>query len=231
MHRSFLGWRRVPYIGFGSMALFGGLAIMPFALILLTGETRLQLWAGHAAAALAFVLAGAGLQTTQTAGLALATDLAPEATRPRVVALLYVMLLLGMVGASLLFGVLLADYSHTRLVQVVQGTAVVCLLLNLVALWKQEPRTSRRTGSSPAPSGEGYLRALAALRGPAAHQAVPVGGGPGHRGVQHAGHHPRTLWRRDPAPGRRCNDPAHGADGRRRAAGLRARGARARPRR
>ena len=50
------------------------------------------------------------MQTTQTAGLALATDLAPEATRPRVVALLYVMLLLGMVGASLVFGALLADY-------------------------------------------------------------------------------------------------------------------------
>jgi len=148
-HRSFLGWKRVPFIWFGTLALFGGLAIMPFALILLTGETSVQLWAGHAAAALAFVLAGFGLQTTQTAGLALATDLAPEATRPRVVALLYVMLLLGMVGASLLFGVLLAEYSHTRLVQVVQGSAVACVLLNAIALWKQEPRNSLRAKTAP----------------------------------------------------------------------------------
>jgi BCD family chlorophyll transporter-like MFS transporter len=148
-HRSFLGWKRVPFIWFGTLALFGGLAIMPFALILLTGETAIQLWAGHLAAALAFVLAGFGLQTTQTAGLALATDLAPEATRPRVVALLYVMLLLGMVGASLLFGVLLAEYTHTRLVQVVQGSAVACVLLNAVALWKQEPRNSLRTKAAP----------------------------------------------------------------------------------
>jgi BCD family chlorophyll transporter-like MFS transporter len=143
VHRSFLGWRRVPFIWFGTLALFGGLAIMPFALILLTGETTVQLVAGHVAAALAFVLAGAGLQTTQTAGLALASDLAPEASRPRVVALLYVMLLLGMVGASVAFGVLLDDYSHTRLVQVVQGSAVACVLLNAVALWKQEPRRRR----------------------------------------------------------------------------------------
>jgi MFS transporter, BCD family, chlorophyll transporter len=148
-HRSVLGWKRVPFIWFGTLMLFGGLAIMPFALILLTGENAVQLWAGHGAAALAFLLAGAGLQTTQTAGLALATDLAPEATRPRVVALLYVMLLVGMVGASIAFGVLLSEYSHTRLVQVVQGAAVVSVLCNLVALWKQEPRNSRR-GKAPA---------------------------------------------------------------------------------
>jgi MFS transporter, BCD family, chlorophyll transporter len=149
LHRSFLGWKRVPFIWFGSLMQFGGLAIMPFALILLSGTTPVQLWAGHAAAALAFVLAGAGLQTTQTAGLALATDLAPEATRPRVVALMYVMLLVGMVGASLVYGLLLADYSHTRLVQVVQGTAVACVLLNMVAAWKQEPRNSLRAKNPP----------------------------------------------------------------------------------
>ena len=56
-----------------------------------------------AAAALAFLLVGAGLHTTQTAGLALATDLAPEHARPRVVALLYVMLLVGMVVSALRF--------------------------------------------------------------------------------------------------------------------------------
>jgi MFS transporter, BCD family, chlorophyll transporter len=149
LHRSFLGWKRVPFIWFGTLMQFGGLAIMPFALILLSGETSVQLWAGHVAAALAFVLAGAGLQTTQTAGLALATDLAPEATRPRVVALMYVMLLVGLVGASLVYGLLLADYSHTRLVQVVQGSAVACVLLNLVAAWKQEPRNSLRAKHPP----------------------------------------------------------------------------------
>jgi BCD family chlorophyll transporter-like MFS transporter len=149
-HRSFLGWRRVPFIWFGTLMIFGGMAIMPFSLILLTGETPMQLWAGHAAAALAFVLAGAGLQTTQTAGLALATDLAPATARPRVVALMYVALLLGLVGASALYGLLLMDYTHTRLVQVVQGTAVACALLNLLAIWKQEPRNRQRAKQAPA---------------------------------------------------------------------------------
>src|SRR3954451_25315005 len=100
-HRSALGWRRVPYIWFGTLLQFGGLAIMPFALIVLSGDANGPVWIGYVASGLAFLLVGAGLHTTQTAGLALATDLAPEASRPRVVALLYVILLAGMVVSGL----------------------------------------------------------------------------------------------------------------------------------
>ena len=95
-HRSYLGWRRVPFIWLGTMLQFGGLAIMPFALLILSGDTTGPLIVGDIAAALAFLLVGAGLHTVQTVGLALATDLAPERARPRVVALLFAMLLLGM---------------------------------------------------------------------------------------------------------------------------------------
>ena len=64
-HRSYLGWRRVPYIWFGTMTQFGGLAIMPFALIVLTEPNAGPAWAGVAASALAFLLVGVGLHTTQ----------------------------------------------------------------------------------------------------------------------------------------------------------------------
>ncbi len=152
-HRSVLGWKRVPYIWVGSWLMFGGLAIMPFALLLLSPESPSPHWLGQLSAALAFLLVGAGMQVTQTAGLALATDLAPVESRPRVVALMYVMLLVGMVGTSLVFGALLADFSPTRLIQVVQGCAVVAMLLNLVALWKQEPRRrGQRKTDEPRPS-------------------------------------------------------------------------------
>ncbi|MCU0967555.1 MAG: PucC family protein [Rubrivivax sp.] len=149
-HVSAIGWRRVPYVWIGTLLQFGGLAIMPFALLVLTGEGQLGLaWVGHLCAALAFLLVGAGLQVTQTAGLALATDLASESTRPRVVALMYVMLLLGLVGGGSLCAALLADFSETRLIQVVQGAAVASVLLNLLATWKQE---ARRRGGRRAPS-------------------------------------------------------------------------------
>jgi MFS transporter, BCD family, chlorophyll transporter len=144
-HRSYLGWKRVPYIWFGTLLQFGGLAIMPFALIVLSGDANGPLWIGYAASALAFLLVGAGLHTTQTAGLALATDLAPEASRPRVVAFLYIMLLLGMVASALIYGATLAQFSQIRLIQLIQGAAVVTMLLNCVALWKQEARKPSST--------------------------------------------------------------------------------------
>ncbi len=148
-HRSAFGWRRVPFMWGGTLIQFFGLAIMPFALLVLSGQGAVPVpaWFGQAAAALAFLAVGAGLQTSQTAGLALATDQASAATRPRVVALMYVMLLVGAVGGSLVFSALLSDFSPQRLVQVVQGSALVVLLLNAVALWKQEPRNPQRVAT------------------------------------------------------------------------------------
>ncbi len=144
-HRSFLGWRRVPYIWFGSLLQFGGLAIMPFALLVLTPDAQGPAWVGMIGAGLAFLLTGAGLHTTQTAGLALATDIAPAHVRPRVVALLYMMLLLGMVVSALVLGELLADFSPMRLIQVIQGVALLTMVINVIALWKQEARDPART--------------------------------------------------------------------------------------
>lgn len=144
-HQSVLGWRRVPYIWFGTLLQYGGLAVMPFALLVLSGSGRGPVEVGQAGAAIAFLLVGAGLHATQTAGLALANDLAPASTRPRVVALMYVMLLIGMVGSSLAFGWLLSgEFSPLRLIQTIQGAAVVTFLLNVIALWKQEPRNLAR---------------------------------------------------------------------------------------
>lgn len=139
-HVSILGWRRVPYIWFGTLLQFGGLSFMPFALILLSGAGNAPEWFAIGVSGLAFLLVGAGLHTTQTAGLALATDLATEETRPRVVALLYVMLLVGMLISAVIIGFLLIDFSHERLIRVIQSAAVVTLVLNLVALWRQEAR-------------------------------------------------------------------------------------------
>ena len=146
-HLSALGWRRVPYIWFGSLLQFGGLAIMPFALLLLSRPDTFPL--SIVAAAGAFLLTGAGFHITQTAGLALATDLAPEDKRPRAVALLYVMLLVGMMFAAFVIGGLLIEFSPTRLVQVIQGAAVLTMILNLTALWKQEARAPERTKPDP----------------------------------------------------------------------------------
>ena len=176
-HHSALGWRRVPFIWRGTMVQFGGLAIMPFALLVLSGGGDAQhwpVWVGHVAAGLAFLLVGAGLHTIQTAGLALATDLAPVESQPKVVGLMYVMLLLGTIVSATLFGFLLEDFSPGKLISVIQGSAVATIALNIVALWKQETRRPPRGAvRAPDPSfseawrrfaqGDRALRRLLAL--------------------------------------------------------------------
>ena len=153
-YRSAIGWKRIPYLWFGSLWQFGGLALMPFALIVLGGgQVMGPSWAGEVLAAIAFLMTGLGIHMTQTAGLALASDRSTPETQPRVVALLYVMFLVGMGISSVIVGLLLTNFSETRLVQVVQGTAVVTLLLNLVALWKQESMrpTTKAERATPRP--------------------------------------------------------------------------------
>ncbi len=153
-HRSELGWKRVPFIYKGAMLQFGGLAIMPFALLVLARQghaAEVPAWVGQAAAAVAFLLVGAGLHISQTAGLALATDLTPPEKQPNVVGLMYVSLLAGSIVSALIFGALLADFSHGRLVQVIQGAGVATLILTGIAVWKQEARGgARRLPGQPA---------------------------------------------------------------------------------
>lgn len=160
-HPSALGLKRMPYMWIGTILMFGGLAIMPFALLLLSvpHDQTVQIWAGRIGAALAFLLVGAGMQITQTAGMALASDVAPEAKRPRVVALLYSTLLIGMVAGSASLGWVLAEFSPTRLVQVVQGSAVLVAVLNIASLWRQEARGAKRGARVP----NGFSRSWARL--------------------------------------------------------------------
>jgi BCD family chlorophyll transporter-like MFS transporter len=166
--RSTLGWKRVPYIWIGTMLQFGGLAIMPFALIVLSGDTHGPVWIGTTGAAVAFLMVGAGLQITQTTGLALATDLAPLEARPKVVALMYVMLLVGAVFSGLIFGVLLTNFTEVKLIQVVQGSGLLTMGLNLFALWKQEARDPERARvNAPRPPFRETWRTFCAQ-----HQAV-----------------------------------------------------------
>lgn len=174
-HRSVLGWRRIPYIWFGTLIQFGGLAIMPFALILLSGDSNAPAWVGQFAAALAFLLVGAGLHTVQTIGLALATDIAPAHTRPRVVALLCTMLLLGMVVSAGVFGWLLQPFSEVRLIQVIQGAAVATMVLNGIALWKQEARGPSRAAAPAADRSLQRSWSALAANGPAVRLFVATG--------------------------------------------------------
>ena len=163
--QSALGLRRLPYIFKGTMLQFGGFAIMPFALLVLSGygeAINAPRWIGLSSAALAFLLVGAGVHIVQTIGLALATDLVPEEDQPKVVGLMYVMLLVGMILSAFVYGALLENYTPGRLIQVIQGSAVVTVALNFFAMWKQEARDRKRAVTPQGPQ-VGFSEAWARL--------------------------------------------------------------------
>lgn len=166
VHVSALGLRRIPYIWKGTLCQFAGFAVMPFALLVLSGygeAVDAPRWIGLSAAALSFLLVGAGVHIVQTVGLALATDLVAETDQPKVVGLMYVMLLLGMVLSALVYGALLENYTPGRLIQVIQGTAVVTAALNLIAVWKQEARSRARAQQMKAARPQPFRDAFAQL--------------------------------------------------------------------
>jgi BCD family chlorophyll transporter-like MFS transporter len=53
---------------------------------------------------------------------------------------MYVMQLFGMIVSALIFGQALIQFSPGKLVQVIQASALVTIVLNVISLWKQEPR-------------------------------------------------------------------------------------------
>jgi len=68
-----------------------------------------------------------------------------------------------MLVSALGFGAALKHFSLIRLIQVIQGAALLTMVLNCIALWKQEPRDPNRTRvSRPQP---GFVESWRRLRG------------------------------------------------------------------
>lgn len=129
---------RTPYVVLGVMLTFGGLACAPFALILLSGDGILAFWQAMLICTAIFFAYGAGINILETVYLALVSDITPPDQRGKVISVLWMMLVLGTVTSAIIVSWLLRDYSHVRLIQVMQGSSVVFVLLTVVALWNQE---------------------------------------------------------------------------------------------
>ena len=188
------------------------------------------LWIGYIGAGVAFLLVGAGLHTVQTVGLALATDLAPVESQPKVVGLMYVMLLLGMIVSALGFGVVprRLHAGPSRPGHPGRRGRDDRPERNLALEAGDAGHSARRTPRQRPPSFAESWESFTAGR---PRHPSPRRGRPRHDGVQHGGRSARALRRADPASGGRRHDQAdRGARGRR-AVRVRARVARAQPRR
>lgn len=129
---------RTPYLVLGAMLTYGGLATAPFSLILLSGDGALTFPIAMAVCTLIFLAYGVGVNIVETIYLATVSDITPARERGRVLGVLWVMLVLGTIVSSIVMGQLLVRYSHFRLIQVMQGSAVIFIALTFVAMYGQE---------------------------------------------------------------------------------------------
>lgn len=155
---------RTPYIVLGAMLTFGGLACAPFALILLSGDGMLPFAIAYPVCIAIFLCYGVGMHIVQTAYLALVTDLTPEERRGEVLAVLWLMLIIGMIVSALIVGYVLLPYDHLKLVRVLQASAVIFIFFTIVALWDQEKLNAAGFVISKANVREVELSFGAALR-------------------------------------------------------------------
>jgi BCD family chlorophyll transporter-like MFS transporter len=65
-----------------------------------------------------------------------------------------------MLISALVFGYLLRDFSPGKLIQVIQGSALTSVVLNVIAIWKQETRHSR--GTQPQPQEADFFQTFSA---------------------------------------------------------------------
>lgn len=136
-HRLSGRWR-TPYVVLGAMLTYGGLATAPFSLILFSPESQLQ---GPIAAIICvaiFLAYGIGVNIVETSYLALVGDITSDEERGKTFAILWLMLVMGTVFGSLIVGLALENYSHTKLIRVMQGSAVVFIVCTFLALFNQE---------------------------------------------------------------------------------------------
>lgn len=133
-----MGKWRTPYVVFGVMLTYGGLACAPFALILLGGHGVIPFWAALMICIFIFLAYGAGINIVETVYLALVSDITPPESRGKVLSVLWMMLILGTIVSAIIVSGFLVDYSHRRLIEVMQGSAIGFVILTVIALWRQE---------------------------------------------------------------------------------------------
>ncbi len=133
------GRKRTPYIVLGALLCIGGLELTPLAALLMAEKS----WQAMPLAVAGFGLWGVGYNLAVVSYLSLASERSNAADRPRVVSVMWFMMIVGAIVASILIGRALSPYSDAALVRVFQVVGLISLVLITLGLWGLEPRTDQ----------------------------------------------------------------------------------------
>jgi BCD family chlorophyll transporter-like MFS transporter len=132
------GRRREPYLLLGALLIGGGVAAIATIAVRLAGTATTFV----PAALFAFLLYGLGRNLAHNTYQALLAEKFDGATRARAVTLYEVVTLLGSVAGAGVLGRALEHYDPARLVTVANAVGVLVVVLAVIAVPGQEPRTA-----------------------------------------------------------------------------------------
>lgn len=147
-----VGGRRTPWI-VGGMALLAAGGVGAAASTALMAES---VWLGVAASVAAYFLIGIGVGASGTNVLALLATRVAAQRRPAAAAVVWLMMIAGIVVTSKTVGLLLDPFSFSRLVAVTAGVCAIALLVTALTTLNLEGRaklsvSAVTTNSEPAP--------------------------------------------------------------------------------
>ena len=139
-----LGYRRSPYILLGLILCVVGVTVSPQVAILISENFTLGILVGL----LAFGAWGMGYNLSAVSYLSLASELSGEKGRGRTVAVMFTMMILGLIATGLTLSRLVPTYSPEILTRAFNLVAASALTLGLLGLFKLEPRSGGESAQS-----------------------------------------------------------------------------------
>ncbi len=133
------GWRRSPYIALGLLLTVAGVILSPEVAFLLA-ENRLM---GLGLGVLVFGAWGMGFNFATVSYFSLASEISGEKGRSRTIAIMFFMMISGIIITSIGLGRLLEPYSPALLERAFQIVGVLALILGVIGLIGLEPRISK----------------------------------------------------------------------------------------
>src|SRR3990172_9388406 len=140
-----LGYRRTPYILTGLILCVVGLVISPYVAYLIHDNFALGILAGL----LAFGTWGMGFNLSAVCYLSLASELSGEKERGKTIAIMFFMMVIGLIATGIGLSRMLTTYSPETLSQAFNVVGASALTLGLLGLIKLEPRSARTADLSP----------------------------------------------------------------------------------
>lgn len=138
------GLRRTPYIALGLLLCIGGALLTPHVALLMAE----RFWRGLAFGVVAFGAWGFGFNLAVVSYLSLASDLSAEQHRSRTIAIMWFMMITGVIVTAIVTGRALEPYSDAQLIRVFNYGGLVALGLGVLGLAGLEPRIDARSGAA-----------------------------------------------------------------------------------